>query len=132
MNVLTIGTFDVPHMGHAAFLKRCERFGSVTVGVNSDRFVEGYKGRKPVFTFTERARLIHLLGYEVAANDGAGFELIRLVNPDVLAIGSDWLGRDYMGQIGMTADELGVLGIDLVFVPYTAGISTTEIMVRLA
>lgn len=132
MNVLTIGTFDVPHLGHAVFLQRAARYGDLTVGVNSDGFVEAYKGRRPVFSFGERVALIDKLGYKVAGNDGAGFALVEMVNPDVLVIGSDWLGRDYLSQIGMSIDELARLDIDLVFVPYTAEISTSKIMVRLA
>ena len=130
MNVLTIGTFDIPHMGHAVFLQRAARYGELTVGVNSDQFVETYKGAAPLFSFGERAALIHQLGFKVAGNDGAGFALIKMVNPDVLVIGSDWLDRDYLTQVGMTGDELAKAGIDLVFVPYTAEISTTTIKAR--
>ena len=35
--LLTMGTFDVPHVGHAAFLRKCESFADqVIVGVNTD------------------------------------------------------------------------------------------------
>lgn len=128
--MLTIGTFDIPHLGHAVFLQRAAAYGELTVGVNSDRFVEAYKGTPPVFRFRERAALIHKLGYRVAANDGAGDQLIRMTSPDVLVVGSDWLDRDYPTQIGMTSDELAGLGIDVVFVPYTSDISTSMIKER--
>ena len=130
MKALTIGTFDIPHMGHAVFLRKAARYGELTVGVNSDRFVTEYKGQPPVFTFKERVALVDQLGYAVAANDGAGFALVEMVNPDRLVIGSDWLSKNYLGQIGMTDTEFGRLGIDVVFVPYTPDISTSEIKVR--
>lgn len=130
--VLTIGTFDIPHMGHAAFLNAASELGDqLIVGVNSDRFVQQYKGSAPVFTFSERSKLLHRAGYRVAANDGAGHELIRMVAPDILAIGSDWMERDYLNQIGVTQSEWDGLGIALVFVRYTHGISTSEIKRRL-
>ena len=89
--VLTIGTFDTPHIAHALLFKRCEQLGNLTVGVNSDEFIEKYKGKPPLFTFEERATLIARLGYKVLINTSAGAELIRQVNPDILVIGSDQL-----------------------------------------
>ncbi len=128
--VLTLGTFDVPHMGHSAFLQRCQRYGNVTVGVNSDRYVLEYRGKPPVFTFDERRALLKAAGWIVAENDSPGWELIQLVNPDILVIGSDWARRDYYAQIGTTIDQFEEFDIDLVYVPYTDGISTTLIRER--
>lgn len=131
MKLLTLGTFDVPHMGHAAFLRRCERFGDeVVVGVNSDRFATRYRGTAPAFNQAERCLAVSRLGYRVLTNDGPGSDLIREERPQVLAIGSDWLRRDYLAQIAMTADGLDQLGIALVYVPYSAGISSTLIRER--
>lgn len=124
--VLTIGTFDIPHAGHARFLRECARFGRLMVGVNSDDFVLTYKGALPVFSEVERMNLIRGMGYDVFLNDGPGADLIRRLQPDVLAVGSDWINRDYLRQIGVTS-----LDCALVFLPYTDGISTTEIRNRL-
>lgn len=132
MRVLTLGTFDTPHIGHAVFLNRCAELGAVTVGVNTDRFVTNYKGEPPLFTFDERASLIEQFGFEVWANDGPGYELINEHRPDYLVVGSDWAVRDYHGQVGVSQDELDALGIVLVFIPYTAGISSSEIRRRCA
>lgn len=116
--VLTVGTFDVPHLGHAFLLRQCEALGDrVVVGVNSDRFVEAYRGRPPVFSYAERLEMISAMGYEVRHNDGPGRELIVAVHPAVLAIGMDWHPRDYMEQIAMTPEELSRLGIVLAYVP---------------
>jgi len=131
MKALTIGTFAVPHIGHAAFLRRCEAFGQLTVGVNSDRFVGEYRGIAPPFDQDERMALISALGYGVALNDGPGVELIYEVHPDVLAIGTDWARRDYLAQIDITQDELDQLGVTVAYVPMRpTGISSTEIARR--
>ena len=135
MKVLTIGTFDVPHVGHAAFLRRCEDLaagGQVIVGVNSDRFVADYKGAAPLYRESERVALIGLLGYLVRVNDGPGRDLIDRTRPDVLAIGSDWLARDYLTQIDVDVAWLEERGIALAYLPYSAGISSTAIKERLA
>lgn len=131
VHVLTIGTFDTPHLGHASFLRQCEFLGLVTVGLNSDAFVKKYKGVKPVFNFRERKALIKRMGYEVYANTDSGATLIKKLRPEYLVIGSDWARKDYYAQIGITQDELDELDITLVYVPYTKGISTTELKRRL-
>lgn len=130
--VLTIGTWGVPHIGHAAFLRRCERFGErVIVGVNSDDFVQRYKGASPLYTERERMKLIESLGYSAVLNDGPGRELIETVRPQVLTIGTDWARRDYYAQINVDQDFMDRLGITMAYVPMRPiGISTTEIVAR--
>ena len=131
MRVLTIGTFAVPHLGHSAFLRACERFGTVTVGVNSDRFAEQYRGTRPIFTESERMALVASLGYQVLLNDGPGRDLIAWVEPDVLVIGTDWARRDYYAQIDVDQDFMDERGITMVYLPMRpAGISSTEIVRR--
>lgn len=131
MRVLTIGTFDVPHIGHAAFLRRCEAFGTVTVGINTDDFVERFKQLPPLYSQEERRILIEALGYPVVLNDGPGRELIESVQPDVLTIGTDWARRDYYAQINVDQDFLDERGIIMAYVPMRpVGISTTEVVRR--
>ena len=70
--VYTGGTFDLLHPGHIDFLKKCSEFGSVTVSLNSDEFIERYKGKKPIFSFEERKYIISSLKFvsEVIINEG--------------------------------------------------------------
>lgn len=118
-------------MGHAYLFKECERYGdAVVVGINSDAFVEAYKGTKPTFTYRERADLIKALGYKVRINNSAGRELIMDIRPDVLAIGSDWATKDYYKQINVTQQFMDKLRIAMVYIPRVPGYSTTEIKSR--
>lgn len=129
---LTIGTFDTPHIGHAALILRCaELADEVVVGVNSDWFVQKYKGVKPVYNEDERMELMRYLTPDVRLNDGPGGDLIAQVKPDYLVIGNDWLGRDYLKQIDMTVEDFQNWNLTLVYVPVTLGISTTDIKQRL-
>jgi len=57
--------------------------------------------------------------------------LIDEVMPDLLVIGSDWMGRDYLKQINVTREYLEKRNIALVFLPYTVGVSSTAIRARL-
>lgn len=128
MRVLTIGTFDLLHCGHIRLFRRAAQFGELHVGVNSDRFVESYKGptREP---FADRWRRVEKVGcvHGIHENDGPGIDLIRALMPDLLAVGSDWLDRDYLRQIGTSAEELVALDVSVLFLPRTPGISTTQL-----
>lgn len=53
------------------------------------------------------------------------------IMPDVIAIGSDWAKKDYYAQMGFTQDWLDSNAISLLYIPYTEGISSTDIKRRL-
>lgn len=57
-----------------------------------------------------------------------------LTDSDILIFAdADTIGdhdKDYLSQIDVTADWLQEHGVSLVFVPYTVGISTSEIITR--
>jgi cytidyltransferase-like protein len=133
--VLTIGTFDILHFGHVAFLQQCAALGDrLVVGINTDRFVREFKPA-PIMSERERILALHLLGYETRLNDSAGKEMVAEFHPDVLAIGTDWApgrGKDYLAQVGVTQDWLDAQGVILAWVPYrqSLSISTTEIRRR--
>lgn len=132
--VLTIGTFDILHYGHIAFLRQAARLGTeLHTGINTDRFVQQFKPA-PVMGEAERVHALRQLGYRTHLNDGPGRDLIDALRPDVLAIGSDWARKDYLAQIGATQDWLDGRNITLAYVPYVQGgmpISTTEIRRRI-
>jgi hypothetical protein len=50
---------------------------------------------------------------------------------DIVAIGSDWAGRDYYGQMGFTKAWLDSLDITLIYVDRRTGMSTTKIKDKL-
>ncbi len=138
LTVYTGGTFDILHPGHLAFLERCKQIagsGEVVVSLNTDEFIELYKGEPPVMTFEERKTMLESCVYvdRVVANVGAHDSTIAIeqVKPDVIVVGSDWARRNYYGQMCFDQDWLDERGIMLCYVPYTQGISSTEIKARL-
>ena len=135
MNVLTIGTFDIPHMGHAAFLKQAAALGDeLIVGVLSDEFVRRAKGEYPLFRQREREALVGTLGYRTYIELGvispnlAHPTQALILSPCIVAVGSDWMHRDYLDRLGISNPE--DFGITIAYIPYTEGISTTEIVER--
>ena len=51
--------------------------------------------------------------------------------PDIIAIGSDWARKDYYGQMQFDQDWLDDNGISLLYIPYTAGVSSTDVKRRI-
>ena len=135
LKVYTGGTFDLLHSGHVNFLKRCSEIGEVTVALNTDEFIETYKGKAPIMSFEERQAVLLGLRYveNVVANVGGTDSRISIdsVSPDIVAIGSDWARRDYYKQMMFDQDWLDERGISLLYIPYTKGISTTNIKGRM-
>ena len=85
-------------------------------------------------SYEEREALLKGLRYvdRVIPNVGGSNSkiAIELVNPDIIIIGSDWARRDYYAQMGFDQDWLDARGIGLAYIPYTKGISTTELKRR--
>lgn len=138
MHVYTGGTFDLLHRGHMRLLERCRELagpGTVTVALNTDEFIEQYKGRPPVVSYPNRAAVLAACRYvdDVVPNrDGDDSRTtIERVEPDLIVVGSDWATRDYHGQMGFDQGWLDRRGIGLCFVPYTKGVSSTELRRRL-
>lgn len=135
----TGGTFDIYHSGHANFLRQCRAIvgedGEVVVSLNTDKFICDYKGKPPVMSYEERAQVLLSTKYvdRVIVNTGGSDSkpAISLVNPDFIVIGSDWAYKDYYAQMGFTQEWLDERNIVLIYVPYTEGISTTELKKRI-
>jgi len=137
--VYTGGTFDLFHAGHVNFLKRCKEIagelGSVVVSLNTDEFIKEYKGKPPIVSFSDRMAVLKACKYvdQVIANSGGADSkpTILQVSPNIIAIGTDWARRDYYKQMQFTQDWLDDKDISLIYIPYTKGISSTEIKTRL-
>jgi glycerol-3-phosphate cytidylyltransferase len=133
--IYTGGTFDLFHAGHAEFLRRCSELGRVVVALNTDEFIEEYKGKPPVISYRDRADVLLACRYvdQVIPNIGGTDSRITIesVMPDMVVIGSDWARRDYYTQMAFDQDWLDERGIGLCYIPYTQGISSTAIKERM-
>ena len=130
MRILTIGSFDIVHHGHLDLLNKLNKLGDVVVGVNSDAFIKTFKP-SPIMTESERMAFVRGLGYECHLNTSAGRELIELIAPDMVAVGSDWGRKDYLAQIDVGWDWLEERNISLLFVSRPGDISSSELKARI-
>ena len=100
--VFTNGCFDILHVGHVKYLQEAKSFGDVLiVGLNSDASVRRLKGpTRPVNPVEDRAYLLAALeavDFVVPFEEDTPYELIKMIEPDVLVKGGDYKGKQVVG-----------------------------------
>ena len=126
--VFTNGCFDILHVGHVRYLEQARSLGDVlVVGINSDRSVRGLKGpRRPILPMEERGEILSGLGctdYITVFDEPTPFELISLLQPDILVKGGDWTPEQVVGR-----EVVEGSGGRVVILPFVEGSSTTNII----
>lgn len=138
LRVYTGGTFDIPHLGHYNFFRQCKELfpdSYLIVSLNTDEFIKRYKGVSPIFSYSEREKYLNYINLIDKVVRNAGDEdskpTILACKSDIILIGNDWLEKDYCKQMGFDAKWLREHRISLCYLPYTEGISTSDIKKRL-
>lgn len=121
---------DLFHAGHVQFFKQAKEYGDILiVGIHGDEACISYK-REPILTLEERATSIKACRYvdEVILNSPIGIteEWIKEHNIDLVIHGDDFTEEKKNSQYAVPI-RLGIFRT----VPYTEGISTTEIISRI-
>jgi glycerol-3-phosphate cytidylyltransferase len=124
----TQGTFDLFHVGHLRLLMKAkEHCDWLIVGVNSDELVEEYKHKKPVIPAEERYEILQALrcvDQVVITTTLDKVTMYNLLKFQRIFIGDDWRGNERWIRTGK---EMKDLGVELVYLPYTKGISSSII-----
>ena len=122
----TTGVFDMFHIGHLNILKKAkERCDYLIVGVSTDEVVLDYKHKKPIIPFDERIAIINELKCvdkvvpQTSMNKMEAWEKLHF---DALFHGTDWQNSEMYNKI---IEEFSNVGVDVVFLPHTEGISST-------
>ena len=122
----TQGTYDMFHIGHLNLINHAKEYCDyLIVGVNADALVEEYKHKTPVINESHRA--------EIVRNIKAVDECVITTTLDKIAaldqfhfnaifIGDDWKNNSRWKK---TELDLAKRGVDLIFLPHTAGVSST-------
>lgn len=123
--VITYGTFDIFHAGHARILKRARELGDrLLVGVSTDEF-NSEKGKKSVFSYEERAEIVGSIRWVDGVFPESAWDQKRrdviTYGADIMVMGGDWEGK---------FDALNDL-VNVVYLPRTPNISTTDVKASL-
>lgn len=124
----TTGVFDLFHIGHLNILKRAkEQCEYLIVGVSTDECTEDYKHKKPIIPFDQRIEIVKAIKYVDEVVPQTSMDKIKAwetLKFDALFHGSDWQNSDMYNKI---INDLAKLGVDVIFLPHTEGISSTDI-----
>jgi len=126
--VYVAGTWDLFHPGHVNILRESKKLGRVIVAVSTSDLVYECKGKYPIMSLRERINTLNACKYVdeiVIQTKILDIRQLKLFNVDIIVIGDDWkdkenAGIEYIKHHGK-----------VVFLPYTKGVSTTEIKQRI-
>ncbi len=117
--VVTIGTWDLLHIGHVRYLRKAKAQGDVLiVGVDSDRTVRKYKGElRPIVPFEERCEMLTYQSCvdfvtqvdDVDKNGAWTYALIKKIKPDVFVAVADSYPKSQLNDIKKYCKKLIVL-----------------------
>lgn len=119
--VITYGTFDLIHHGHINILRRAKALGDyLIVALSTDEF-NAVKGKEAYYRYEERKLILEAIKYvdEVIPETRWEQKIDDVVKHGVsfFVIGDDWTGKfDFLKPY-----------CEVVYLPRTEGISTTQI-----
>lgn len=123
----TAGVYDLFHIGHLNLLKNAKGMcDKLVVGVTTDDLVQ-YKGKRAMIPFEDRAEIVRSIKYVDAVVPQADMDKLTMckkLGAKRLFVGDDWYGTEKWQRY---EEEFAQAGIEIVYFPYTRGISSTKI-----
>ena len=128
----TTGVFDLFHIGHLNLLRRAkEQCDFLIVGVSTDSLVESYKHKTPHIPFEQRIEIVSAIKYVDRAVPQESMDKLaawKALHFDAVFHGDDWKGSKMYDEV---EKSLNAVGVDMVFLPHTSGVSSTLISEKL-
>ncbi len=133
----TCGVYDLFHVGHLNLFERCkEQCDYLIVGVCDDEYVKKYKDKTPVICENDRLRIVKALKCvddAILINSEETVDKLIIwqkLNYDKLFVGSDWQNTDRFKKTMQQFKDCDI-NVEIVFFPYTQGVSSTKIKEKL-
>jgi glycerol-3-phosphate cytidylyltransferase len=121
--VITYGTFDMLHYGHINLLKRARALGDYLIVVlSTDEFNWEQKKKKCYFSYEQRKALLESIRYVDLVIPEQNWEQ-KKTDMHEYHIDTFVMGNDWEGKFDFLKDE----GVEVVYLPRTPEISTTQI-----
>lgn len=130
MKTIYIGMIiDVLHHGHINIIQKAKSYGEVVIGLLTDKAVADHK-RLPLLTYEQRkciveniagvSRVVPQEEWDYAPN-------LRRLRPAYMIHGDDWLDGPLAPYRAKALQALSEYGGELIEIPYTKGISGTQL-----
>jgi len=121
----TTGVYDLFHIGHLNLLRKAkEQCDYLIAGVTVDELV-AYKHKQAVIPFEERIEIVRAIKYvdeavpQTTMNKMSAWEKYHF---NAMFVGDDWKGTEQWQEF---ETQFKAVGVDIVYFPYTKGISST-------
>jgi len=123
----TAGVYDLFHIGHLNLLKNAKGMcDKLIVGVTTDDLVS-YKGKQAMIPFEDRLEIVRSIKYVdavVPQDDMDKLAMCKKLGATMLFVGDDWYGTEKWKKY---EQEFLEEGINIIYFPYTKGVSSTKI-----
>lgn len=124
----TTGVYDMFHIGHLNIIQRAkEQCDYLIVGVSTDELVQKEKNKKPIIPFDERCKIIEAIKYVdlvVPQENKDKLSAWKKYRFDKMFVGSDWKGTP---QWDKYEEQFSPVEVEIVYLPHTDGVSSTEL-----
>jgi phosphoenolpyruvate phosphomutase / 2-hydroxyethylphosphonate cytidylyltransferase len=120
---------DIIHNGHINIIKEAQKYGRVIVGLLTDSAISSYK-RTPLMNYEQRKLIVeNIMGVsEVIPQSTLDYvENLNRIKPNYVVHGDDWKEGVQKNTRQKVIDVLSIWGGQLIEVPYTKNISSTEL-----
>lgn len=120
---------DIIHPGHLNIIREAQKLGRVVVGVLTDAAIASYK-RLPYLTYEQRVCVVESLKGVDQVIPQTTLDYvpnISLIKPDYVVHGDDWKEGVQKNVRQRVIETLSQWGGQVVDVPYTKGISSTQL-----
>jgi len=120
---------DLIHPGHLNIIKEAQKYGYLIVGLLTDKAIGSYK-RLPYLNFEQRKTIIEAIKgvEEVVPQETLDYtDNLKKIKPDFVVHGDDWKTGIQQKTRNKVIEVLKEWGGKLIDVPYTKGISSTQL-----
>lgn len=120
---VAFGAWDLFHEGHVRLLAKARaQCAHLTVAVSTDEYIATRKGRLPVRPLSARMEIVAACRYvdrvAVQSPERDKAQVVAETGADVIFVGDDWTPETFGGE---------GLGVPVVYLPYTPGVSSTAL-----
>ncbi|MBI4116582.1 FAD synthase [Candidatus Pacearchaeota archaeon] len=128
-----VGAFDLFHIGHVNILKNARKMCDyLIVGLSTDEWVKKYKNKTTAIPFNQRKEVLMACKFVdsiVPQEDFDDFKMWERLKFDIMFVGDDWKESERFKGL---EEKFNKIRIKIIYLPYTKGISTTEIKKKIA
>lgn len=120
---------DLLHHGHMNIFRKARELGEITVGLLTDKAIANYK-RLPFLTYEQRKEIVENIKGVVNVIPQETLDYVpnlKKLKPDYVVHGDDWQKGAQKNIRERVIEALKEWGGELIEVPYTSGISSTDL-----